>query len=299
MLLSMTGYGSGHVDEDGVSVGVEIRAVNNRYLKLHTRLPDGFAALEPRIEEAVRRQIRRGAVQLTVDIRETTSADDYRLNQELLSGYVQQIVDLRKSLGDSKATASDVDIASLLPLPGVIRDDHRRTKQADGRWPMVSKALDAALNDIRKMREVEGQAMATDLSAQLEDIETCSNEIADLAPNVVLAYQTRLTDRLNKLLAQHDVEVAPSDVVREVGVFAERADISEEIVRLRSHLGQFGEIMKSSDAGAGRKLEFLVQELLRETNTIGSKANDAEIAKLVVHVKTCIERIREMVQNVE
>lgn len=299
MLLSMTGYGSGHVDAENVSVVVEIRAVNNRYLKLHTRLPDGLAAIESRIEEAVRKQIRRGAVQLTVDVRETKSPEDYQLNLELLSGYVSQIVDLGKRLGNPDISAAHIDIAALLTLPGAIQDEQGKSQQANNHWEAISEALGAALKDIKRMREVEGRAMAEDLTVQLQDIEACADEIAELAPGVAEAYQTRLTDRLNKLLAQHDVQVAPADVVREVGVFAEKADISEEIVRLRSHLSQFGEIMTGSEAGAGRKLEFLVQELLRETNTIGSKANDAEIAKRVVHVKTCIERIREMVQNVE
>ncbi len=149
------------------------------------------------------------------------------------------------------------------------------------------------------MREAEGDAMARDLSEQCQEISRCADDISARAPLVVNAYQRRLTERLNKLLETHDVEVQPADVVREIGMFAERADISEEIVRFRSHLDQFGQIMNQDQASAGRKLEFLVQELLRETNTIGSKANDAEIAKQVVQTKTCLERIREMVQNVE
>lgn len=298
MLLSMTGYGSGQVDEDGVSVVVEIRSVNNRYLKLHSRLPDGYAALEPKIEEAVRKQIRRGAVQLNVDIRRASSADDYQLNTDLLYSYFEQARAAFEKL-NYKDPASQVDVNALMTLPGVVSDNKKRSDNAETDWPLIQKALKAALADQRKMREAEGQAMTDDLTEQVTDIAAASEQISKLSPQVVEAYQTRLTDRLNKLLAQHDVEIKPADVVREVGVFAERADISEEIVRLGSHLDQFRDIMKQKDSGAGRKLEFMVQELLRETNTIGSKANDAEIAKHVVHVKTCIERIREMVQNVE
>jgi len=297
MLLSMTGYGAGQVDVDGTSVLVEIRSVNNRYLKLHTRLPDGYAALVTRVEEAVRKKIRRGAVQLNIDVRRAFSSDDYQLNGEVLTGYIQQLRSLSDVLGDS--VPDQIDVNSLLVLPGVVSDSKQRTSDADELWPLIKSALDSALADHAKMRKTEGQAMADDLNAQVTEISEAADTISGLAPKVVEAYQTRLTERLNKLLAQHDVQVSPADVVREVGVFAERADISEEIVRLRSHLSQFREIMSSKEGGAGRKLEFMVQELLRETNTIGSKANDAEIAKHVVHVKTCIERIREMVQNVE
>lgn len=298
MLLSMTGYGAGQADQDGVVVMVEVRTVNNRYLKLHCRVPDGYAVLEPRIEEVVRKHVRRGAVQLNVDVRRS-SVEDYQLNAGVLKTYVQQISQLKRELSDELSPSGAVDIESLLLLPGVVSDDRARSSCAEDDWPLVKTALNQALLDLTSMRETEGQAMAKDLMSQTTEIARCADEVAKLAPRVVEAYQTRLTDRLNKLLDQHGVEVEPADVVREVGVFADRADISEEIVRLNSHLDQFSEIMAREPSGAGRKLEFLVQELLRETNTIGSKANDAEIARHIVHVKTCIERIREMVQNVE
>ena len=299
MLLSMTGYGSGQIDADGMNVVVEIRSVNNRYLKLHTRLPDGYAALEPRIEEAVRKQMRRGAVQLNLDLRRSSSAEDYKLNVDLLKSYAKQAQQVASEI--TGAAENSIDINSLLSLPGVEYDDRQRSNRADEAWPIVQKALVAALKDLSSMRETEGTAMEKDLNDQLNDIARCADEVKKLAPGVVEAYQTRLTERLTKLLADHDVAVQPTDVLREVGVYAEKADISEEIVRLESHLVQFREIMGQTarSDGAGRKLEFLVQELLRETNTVGSKANNADIAKYVVHVKTCIERIREMVQNVE
>lgn len=295
MLLSMTGYGAGQVHKNGLAVSVELRTVNNRYLKLHSRLPDGYASIESKIEEVVRKQIRRGSVQLNVDVRRSTSADDYQLNREVLNSYLQQMRELQQELNDT----TEVGLASLLDLPGVVNEDRGRVETAEEDWPIVREAVEEALTNLRQMRQTEGAAMERDLSEQAADIARAAEDVSKLTPNVVKAYQTRLTDRLNKLLAEHDLQVQPADVVREVGVFAERADISEEIVRLRSHLDQFDQIMKQKEAGAGRKLEFLVQELLRETNTIGSKANDAEIAVYVVHIKTCIERIREMVQNVE
>ncbi len=293
MLLSMTGYGAGQETEGDLSVGVEIRTVNNRYLKLHSRLPDGYAMLEPRMEEVIRKHIRRGAVQLNVDVRRTSKTEDYQINSELLDYYVQQALSLKIE------APMQFDRALLLSLPGVISDERRGSADADEEWPVVKKALEAALGELTKMRKTEGEAMAKDLQNQVTAISQCADAVEKLSPQVVEAYQTRVTDRINKMLEQHDAEVQNSDIIREVGIFAERVDIAEEVVRLRSHLDQFVEIMQKSDDGAGRKLEFFVQELLRETNTIGSKANNAEIARHVVDAKTSIERIREMVQNVE
>lgn len=294
MLLSMTGYGAGHIDRDGVRVAVELRAVNNRYLKLHSRLPDGYASVESRLEEMVRRQVRRGSVQLNVDVRRNITADDYRVNTELVLSYVRQMKQLQ-----AEAEGTSISLDGVLALPGAICDQQQSSAKVDDDWPLIQSAVELALTELRAMRTREGAAMAEDLRAQADEIKISADAIEALAPRVVEAYQQRLTDRLSKLLEQHNVTAAPVDVIREVGIFAERADISEEIVRLRSHLEQFSQAMDGAGEAAGRKLEFLVQELLRETNTIGSKANDAEIAKHVVHVKTCIERIREMVQNVE
>ena len=305
MLLSMTGYGAGQYSAEALSVSVEVRTVNNRYLKLHSRLPEGYAMLEPRLDEVIRSHIRRGAVQLNLDVRRSIQADDYHINTDLLHYYVSQLMDLQMPTLDSSISgaklpvSSQVDLATLLALPGVIVDEKRTSSDAEADWPIIQSTLEEAMRELTSVRETEGATMAKDLDQQLEQIRRCAGEIEKLAPRVIEGYQARLTERLNKLLAEHDVQLQPADVVREVGVFAERVDISEEIVRLRSHLEQFAQIMTTKNGGGGRKLEFFVQELLRETNTIGSKANNAEIAKHVVEAKTCIERIREMVQNLE
>ena len=295
MLLSMTGYGAGQVDEGSGRLAVEIRAVNNRYLKLQCRLPDGYAAIEPRLEALVRQHVRRGSIQLNVEIKRDPSPDDYQINADLIRCYYQQLRDLQAALTDTVA----IQLELLLALPGAVSEGQHGSWTAEDDWPHIQLAVQQALAGLREMRQTEGAAMARDLAAQCKEIAQSVDAIAARAPETINAYQQRLTERLNKLLAEHDVQVQPADVVREVGVFAERADISEEIVRLRSHLDQFEQIMDQEEAGAGRKLDFLIQELLRETNTIGAKANDADIARHVVHIKTCLERIREMVQNVE
>ncbi|MEM7314913.1 MAG: DUF1732 domain-containing protein, partial [Planctomycetota bacterium] len=189
-------------------------------------------------------------------------------------------------------------LGSLLQLPGVVDEPTASGEDLERDWPVIEPTLKAAVESLQQMRQAEGKAMEEDLLSNCQLIKSHLEKIEARTPEVVKNYETRLTDRLNKLLEKFDVEVEPNEVVREVGVFAERADISEETVRLRSHLDQFAKIVAEPES-AGRKLEFLIQEFFRETNTIGSKANDSEIAVHVVEIKTLIERMREMIQNVE
>jgi len=183
-------------------------------------------------------------------------------------------------------------------LPGVVDERSAREVRAEEDWPRIEQLLGRAMDRVSEMRRQEGEAMAKDLAANCDAIRGQLEKVELKAPTVAESYRTRLTERLNVWLRDHDITVEAADVVREVGIFADRCDISEEIVRLRSHLDQFGEILGQSES-AGRKLEFITQEMFRETNTIGSKANDAEIAQHVIEVKACIERMREMIQNVE
>jgi uncharacterized protein (TIGR00255 family) len=182
-------------------------------------------------------------------------------------------------------------------LPGVVLEK-AVNDSAEDRWPLIAPVLEEALARHTQMRRKEGDAMARDLKANCGEVTEVLDAVAQRAPAVVEAYRARLTEKINVLLADLGVRVGPADVVREVGLFAERCDISEEIVRLRSHLQQFEATLAEKESN-GRKLDFVVQEMFRETNTIGSKANDAEIARHVVQIKTAIERIREMIQNVE
>jgi len=290
----MTGHGEAHHHADGLSIAVEIRTVNNRYFKLNLRLTDGYAPLEPHIEAAVRQQIRRGTVQLNVQIGREPRPEDYRINQAVLTGYLRQ---LEAVLGTS-VSRDGAHIAPLLTLPGVVHEPTEEYEVIEAQWPHIERVVTEALARLAQMRVDEGRSMATDLVINARAIAKELAQVEIRAPLVVEAYRSRLTDKLNKLLAEVGGRIEPADVVREVGVFAERSDISEEIVRLKSHLEQFDGIM-AEDESQGRKLEFLIQEMFRETNTIGSKANDAEIARHVIEMKTAIERMREMIQNVE
>ncbi len=294
MLLSMTGFGEAHSQKDGLAVAVEVRAVNSRFFKLTVRATEGYAALEPHIEELARQSIRRGTVQVNLRIDRLRSCQDYLINTDVLNGYLEQIQGFCSKMGQTVEIAFE----SLLPLPGVVNDQTAAMFRPDEDWPAISEVLAAALKNLAQMRVREGQAMADDLAANCRAIAAGVEEIERRAPQVVDAYRARLEERLNKVLAEHNITLDPADVIREVCLIAERSDISEELVRLKSHLEQFDAIMRLPES-SGRKLEFLTQELFREANTIGSKSNDVEIAKQVIEIKTAIERIREMIQNIE
>lgn len=292
MLLSMTGFGEAHGQGDGLAVAVEVRSINSRFLKLVVRTSDGYASLEPLIEGLVRKGIRRGTIQVNVRAERSHSPDDYKINVGVLGRYRAQI----DALQQQWKVSDPVSLNTLLVLPGVIDEMGAIVHSAADDWPLVSQTVDEALANLARMRAEEGRAMTTNLRANLATIATALDEIHKRVPLVIEVYRTKIEERVKKMLS--GLEVEPADVLREVGVMAERADVSEEIVRLRSHLDQFQATMDAEES-AGRKLEFLTQEMFREVNTIGSKAGDLEIARHVIEMKAAIERIREMIQNVE
>ncbi len=294
MLLSMTGFGEAHGQQDGLTVAVEVRTINNRFLKLSVRTSEGCASLEPRIEQIVRKCVRRGTVQVNIRVDRARGADDYRINSDVLNQYRQQL----QAIEGPWQAAGDVSIESLLALPGVVDENHSPTVDPEETWDAVRTTLEQALENLSEMRAKEGQAMQADLAANCGVIAESLESVRQRAPQVVEAYRERLEERLKRTLAEYEVTLDPASIIREVSLFADRADISEEVVRLDSHLQQFDAIMQLADS-QGRKLEFVSQEMLRETNTIGSKASDVEIARDVIEIKTALERIREMIQNVE
>lgn len=294
MLQSMTGFGEAHSRQDGLAVAVEIRTINNRFFKLSVRTSEGYASLEPQIEALVRNSIHRGTIQINVRVDRKRSPDDYRINVDVLDRYRRQLESLQQ-LWD---IARPLSLEALLPLPGVVDDASGQAVDATEDWPVIEATVQAALESLGRMRGEEGRAMGADLMVNCRAAAASLDQIERRAPLVVEDYRNRLFDRLKRTLADLNVSLEPADVIKEVSVFADRSDISEEIVRLRSHLEQFQATMDVPES-AGRKLDFLTQEMFRETNTIGSKANDVEIARSVIEIKTAIERIREMIQNIE
>ena len=294
MLLSMTGFGEAHHQEAGLLVSVEVRTINNKHLKVSVRCGEAYASLDSKIEAIVRNRVRRGTVQVQVRLTRVDPGDAYRINREVLEGYRRQLSDISRTwhLSDT------VPVSALLALPGVIDEGASGGGDVESVWPVVSAAVGEALDGLAIMRQQEGSALADDLRDNCATIAKHLKHIEARLPILRDEYQVRLLERVNKTLEKFDVTVAAADVVREIGLLAERADVSEEIVRLRSHLEQFESFLQSEES-VGRKLDFLSQEMYREANTIGSKASDVEIPKHVIEVKTSVERIREQVQNVE
>ncbi|MFO0948773.1 MAG: YicC/YloC family endoribonuclease [Planctomycetota bacterium] len=266
-----------------------VRSVNNRYLKLSTRLPDSHTSLEREIEKTIRDRIRRGTVSIVVKIAKSRAQAHYRVNTRVLHDYLQQL---------EGVVPEDSNLAGhLLSLPGVVEET---TSVADPMtdWPTIRECLLHSIEDMERMRRDEGAAMQQELSSCSRIMADLVRQIEGIAPTTVIGYRDRLHERLRNILDDYGVSVSAADLVREVSIFAERADIAEEITRLKSHLAQFDETLGEGES-FGRKLEFLSQEMYRESNTIGSKASDVEIAKLVVELKSNVERIREIIQNVE
>lgn len=290
----MTGFGEAHRQRDQRAVTVEVRTINSKYFKLSARCSEGYSTLEPQLEAVVRETVKRGTVQLSMRVDRRRQADDFQIDADVLNGYRQQLEQLR--------TAWNVDqpigIEALLTLPGVVNEKSIAWDDAEQDWPLIEETLRAALANMAHMREDEGRAMTVDLAENCRHISTELQAIESRTPQVGQGYRDRLAERLTRVLAEYEVTLQPGDLVREVAMFAERADISEETVRLRSHLDQFAGLLEATES-AGRKLEFLTQEMFRETNTIGSKSNDVQIARHVIEIKSAIERIREMIQNVE
>ena len=298
MLLSMTGFGEARPQSDALAVGVEVRAVNNRYLKVTVRGTEPYPMLEPELEKVVRRHVRRGTLLVHVRVERKAKAADLSLNTAALAAYLAQIQKACDAAGLPQAYQGSV-FAGVLALPGVAPESGFIGSPPEDEWPAVEKTLEAALKNLDAMRREEGRAMAAELLAQRQHIAGQLDAVRQQLPGVMADYRQRLIDRVRQALKDSAASVEPEHLVREVALFADRSDVSEEVTRLASHLDQFAEVVRKGDDGAGRKLEFVVQEMGRETNTLGSKAGDVSVSRHVVEVKAALEKIREMVQNVE
>jgi len=293
MLRSMTGFGSAAGRVEGVSYTVEIRSVNNRYLKLSTKLPDFLAAMESEIETLVRRRVQRGTLTVNVQMRLPEERAAAVVNTTVLGNYLKQL----RSLDVEGNPMLRVDLAALMLLPGVCEPpslDELLESTREGLMALVESALDA----LTEMRRKEGETLKADLLTNCGEIERKLDAIAEIAPQVVTDYHERLSTRVAELTRAGNAKIDEDLLAREVAIFADRCDIAEELTRLRTHTEQFRDTAGSPEP-AGRKCDFIAQEMLREANTIASKANSAEIGRHVVDIKTAIDRIKEQVQNVE
>ncbi|CAN5169492.1 YicC family protein [soil metagenome] len=297
MLLSMTGYGEARYQSDKLNLSIELRSLNNRHLKLTVRAPEPYNLLEPEFEKIVRGVIRRGTVQLHLHCKRAHSIQDFQLNVVAIESYVTQLKELSVRM-QAPALYSEAVLAQTLNLPGVAAEPGVAAFVLDDDWPILEKVLADALAKLQTMRLEEGKAMGLEFLGYRQHISEALDRIRLKAPLVVESYRQRLQERVSGMLSELDLKIDRTDLIKEVAIFAERSDVAEEITRRSSHLDQFLEIMKEPES-PGRKLEFLTQEMFRETNTIGSKANDVEISRQVVEIKGTLEKIRELVQNIE
>ncbi len=292
MILSMTGYGTGEAARPGVAVKVELRSVNHRYFDPQIRVAPGFPGWENRVREVLSRRISRGRITVNVDVESKSKGASVVLDEDIAAEYLRVF----QFLQDRFKIVGNVDPVAFTQLPDVLRRD------GDDSGPVIDdevlvEACEHAIDELEAMRTREGEAIAKDFRERVRRIDESVDFVEEAAKQVPLRIRKRLEDRIG-VLVPPGVIPDPERLATEVALLAERADLTEEIVRFRAHTGAFLGFMDRGEA-VGKRLDFLLQEMNREANTIGSKATQAEISHRVVEIKEEIERLREQVQNVE
>ncbi len=297
MIRSMTGFGRGEYSDDISKVTVEIRSVNHRYLDIYVKMPRRYSFAEETIKSAIKERIHRGKVEVSVSVDNVGKSDsDVRLDKELAARYYSVLSELRDSFDFGEE--SRVSLSLLSKMPDVIVT----TPAAEDEEAMAKRLLGAtekALDDFCSMREAEGEKLAADLSARADTIQAIRDRIEKRAPEIEKEYAAKFKARVEEILGGV-YEVPEERVALEAAIFADKANITEELVRLGSHISQLRGFLGSDGREAiGKKIDFLIQEMNREANTIGSKSNDREITSNMLELKAEIEKVREQVQNIE
>lgn len=291
-MRSMTGYGRGESVHNGAKFTVELNSVNRKQNDVVVNLPRELAELEPRVRDAINAEVSRGRLTVVIAYHlGTGSPQNLALDRNLANSYLKAMRDLQKELG----VGGEVTIETVLKAPGVIKAPEEQINP-DTAWPRVEAALKAALADLLRMREAEGRHLAKDLQKRLKLVRDYVKQVRKFLPGVVKRYRESLHERIKR--AGLELAIDDERLVKEVVVFADKSDITEELTRLESHFEQFAAHLKKDEA-VGRTLEFMCQEIGREFNTLGSKANDVSISQLVVMCKAEMEKVREQIQNIE
>jgi uncharacterized protein (TIGR00255 family) len=290
----MTGYGQAQGEVNDVSYIVEVKAVNNRYFKSIIKLPELAAFLEEDIEKLLRSNLSRGTVNYVLRLKDVSASTLFEIDETAL----QSVLEKLNRAGSSAGVERAVDISNLLSLPGIIQPAVPEKEAAEQIKQVVLRVSREAIEKLREMRAAEGQFLEADLRSHCKVIEENLEQICSRSTVVLKEYAKKLKTRVDELLAYAELKLDEEILAREVAIFAERSDISEEIARLNSHLQQFFQNCQANGQ-AGRRLDFISQEMLREANTIASKSSDTEITRCVVDIKCRIDRIKEQVQNVE
>lgn len=294
MLKSMTGFGRGEYIDSSHRIIVEIKAVNHRYNEIVIRMPKNLGSLEDKIRRSIANTILRGRVDAFITVDEYGEKKrTVRVDKELAMAYHNA---MRELAGLLEIPATD-NIYHLSKYPEVFKVEEI-TEDVEQLWPKLAAAIEAAVANLMKMREAEGANIERDLLERVDKLSSYIAAVEERAPQILVDYREKLLNRMRELLAAVGAEPDETRLLQESAIFADRTNFTEEIVRLKSHLSQFRATVNSPDA-VGRKLDFIVQEINRETNTIASKANDSAIANIVVEIKSEIEKVREQIQNIE
>ncbi len=296
MLKSMTGYGRDTVETDAFILTVEVKSVNNRFLKITGRVPEELSYLQTKIEDLIRKRLVRGSVYFSVVVEPRSRADLYEIDNGVLQKYLTTLREAHEILNINNQ--QEPSLTDLLLLPGVVRAEDKMKLGADELLDAACTAMDKALTQLVEMRRQEGAFLESEFRDRREALRGLIQKVNTETPAVLQEYNEKLKERVNYLLVNADVNVSSNDLIREVAVVAERSDITEELSRMESHLQQFLESIESAQP-VGRKLEFIVQELFRESNTMGAKALSAELSRSVVEIKAEVDRLKEQVLNIE
>ena len=299
MLKSMTGFGRGQYEDENFSVTVEMKTVNHRYNEVAIRLPRFLNPLEDKIRKTILKTVNRGRIDVFINADYTSSENcTLKVDKNLAAAYHKALQEVGAAIGLEELNINSAQEVMYLSRCQDVINVKEGFFDVETVWPKVEQAVKEALDNLVTMRETEGGNIYGDFIYRADLIAEKLTKIEERSPMVVEEYQAKLTDRLNNLLADHNITVEPERLLQEVAIFADRASITEEIVRLKSHIKQFKNII-NSDQPVGRKLDFLIQEFNREANTIASKANYYTLAQIVVEIKAEIEKIREQIQNIE
>lgn len=292
MVKSMTGYGCARGQSENIGIVIELRSVNNRYLDCSIRIPRVYTAMEDSMKALVQKYISRGKVDVYVNL-DTSKAESItvEVNKPIADSYMKALEQLEKMYG----IKNDVTALSLSRFQDVLTVEKAET-DTDALEKDVCAVLEEALRGFDEMRAVEGEKLYKDISGRLDEIERLTTMAEERSPVTVAAYREKLAARMAEILENRDID--ENRILLEAAIFADRVAVNEEIVRLRSHVSQLRNLLLSNEP-VGRKIDFLIQELNREANTLGSKGNDGEMARIVIDLKAEIEKIREQIQNIE
>lgn len=293
MIKSMTGFGRSQINENGYAISCEIKGVNHRYLDPHIRMPRRYGLLEDKVKEELKKNIHRGRLEISINIEKTReSTRNIKVDKELAMAYYNSLKDLAENL-DMHAVFSLIDI---FRLPDVYNLEDAE-EDLEITWLTLQKSLAEAIDGLMKMRLKEGRNLLADLLGRTDYILHEVSKLETRAPLLENEYEEKLRNKIKEMIPLESID--ENRILQEVAIFSDRVSITEEIVRLQSHVKQFNETLTNSDEAVGRKSDFLVQEMFREINTVASKANDIEMSQIVINVKAELEKIREQLQNIE